>query len=286
MPFDSTCKFIAENFPQDIATWLLGKPVTLTKIEPSELSVEPIRADSLIGLQSKNEIFHIEFQVDPKPDVPFREADYFLRLHRIFPEKSVRQIVIYLRKTNSSLVYQDTFILGRMRHSYEVIRLWECDVEQFLDLPGLLPFAALSKTNNPKEILATVARKIEKIPEERARSNIAASTAVLAGLLYSRDVITQILRQDIMKESTMYQAIKAEGFQQGMARGERSGVEHRICYRRSLLLRLLNRRLGVIPSELIAQIDTLPLHKLEDLGEALLDFREEADLSDWFQSHS
>ncbi len=98
MPFDSTCKFIAENFPQDMATWLLGKPVTLTKIEPSELSVEPIRADSLILLQSKNEILHLEFQVDPKPDVPFREADYFLRLHRIFPEKSVRQIDYYLQK--------------------------------------------------------------------------------------------------------------------------------------------------------------------------------------------
>ena len=52
-------------------------------------------------------------------------------------------------------------------------------------------------TENPQEILVTVARKIEHIPEKRERSNIAASTAVLAGLLYSRDVITKILRQDI-----------------------------------------------------------------------------------------
>ncbi len=141
MPFDSTCKFIAENFSEDIATWLLGKPVTLTKIEPSELSVEPIRADSLILLESKKQILHIEFQVDPKLDVPFREADYRLRLHRIFPDKSVRQIVIYLRKTNSPLVYQDKFQIDGMCHRYEVIRLWECDVEQFLHLPGLLPFA-------------------------------------------------------------------------------------------------------------------------------------------------
>ncbi len=188
--------------------------------------------------------------------------------------------------------------MGRMHHRYEVIRLWECDVEQFLHLPGLLPFAALSSTENPKETLATVARKIETIPQERERSNIAASTAVLAGLLYSRDVITQILRQDIMKESMMYQAIKAEGFQQGIQQGmeqgiqqgiqqgERSGVEHRICYRRSLLLRLLNRRLGMVSPELISQIDALPLSKLEDLGEALLDeFREEADLHSFLQSH-
>ena len=69
-----------------------------------------------------------------------------------------------------------------------------------------------------------------------------------------------------------------------MEQGERSGVEHRICGSRSLLLRQLNRRLGVVSSELISQINTLPLNKLEDLGEALLDFREEADLSSWFQS--
>ena len=46
--FDTLCKFLAENFSQDYATWLLGRPVTLTKLSPTELSLEPIRADSLI----------------------------------------------------------------------------------------------------------------------------------------------------------------------------------------------------------------------------------------------
>jgi predicted transposase YdaD len=52
MPFDNTCKFIAENFSSDIATWLLGKPIALTKLEPSELFAEPIRADAVILLES------------------------------------------------------------------------------------------------------------------------------------------------------------------------------------------------------------------------------------------
>jgi predicted transposase YdaD len=59
--YDNTCKFIAETFPTDIATWLLGEPIALTKLEPSELSVEPIRADSLILLQSEDTILHAEF---------------------------------------------------------------------------------------------------------------------------------------------------------------------------------------------------------------------------------
>ncbi|MCA6535943.1 MAG: flagellar assembly protein H, partial [Pseudanabaena sp. M135S2SP2A07QC] len=42
--YDNTCKFLAENFPEDFANWLLGKSIPLTKLETSELSAEPIRA--------------------------------------------------------------------------------------------------------------------------------------------------------------------------------------------------------------------------------------------------
>jgi predicted transposase YdaD len=47
MMFDNTCKFLAENFSIDLATWLLGIPIELTKVEPTELSIEPIRGSDL-----------------------------------------------------------------------------------------------------------------------------------------------------------------------------------------------------------------------------------------------
>jgi len=49
--YDDTCRFLAENFSADFASWLLAKPVTLTEIQPSELSLDPIRADALILLR-------------------------------------------------------------------------------------------------------------------------------------------------------------------------------------------------------------------------------------------
>ncbi|XWK87679.1 MAG: DUF4351 domain-containing protein [Phormidium sp.] len=49
----------------------------------------------------------------------------------------------------------------------------------------------------------------------------------------------------------------------------------------SLILRLLNRRFGGIAPDLEAKIRNLSTEKLEDLGEALLDFSEVADLVDW-----
>ncbi|MEG3438459.1 hypothetical protein V0288_15110 [Pannus brasiliensis CCIBt3594] len=68
--YDNTCKFLAANFSKDLTAWLLGRSIELTVLEPTELFVEPIRADSLIFLQSDDLIVHIEFQTDPDPDIP------------------------------------------------------------------------------------------------------------------------------------------------------------------------------------------------------------------------
>jgi predicted transposase YdaD len=50
-----------------------------------------------------------------------------------------------------------------------------------------------------------------------------------------------------------------------------------------LVLRLLNRRIGVIPQDLIAQIQELPVEEIESLGEALLDFQSLSDLVRWLE---
>ncbi|XPM53295.1 MAG: hypothetical protein EDM05_034590 [Leptolyngbya sp. IPPAS B-1204] len=50
--YDDTCRFLAENFSADFASWLLGDPIVLTELKPSELSLDPIRADALILLES------------------------------------------------------------------------------------------------------------------------------------------------------------------------------------------------------------------------------------------
>jgi predicted transposase/invertase (TIGR01784 family) len=48
-----------------------------------------------------------------------------------------------------------------------------------------------------------------------------------------------------------------------------------------LVLRLLKRQVGNVSTDLEAQIKTLPLAQLEELGEALLDFSQMADLVAW-----
>jgi predicted transposase YdaD len=62
MSFDNLCKLLAEKHPDRFADWLLGEPST-TSIEvlKTELSIEPIRADSVTLLQTRGRILHLEF---------------------------------------------------------------------------------------------------------------------------------------------------------------------------------------------------------------------------------
>jgi len=77
----------------------LGEPVALTELSPSELSLEPIRADALMLLQADELVLHLEFQTEPKATIPFRMADDRMRVYRRFPQKQRRQVVVYLQQT-------------------------------------------------------------------------------------------------------------------------------------------------------------------------------------------
>lgn len=272
--YDNVCKFLAENYSRDFAQWLLGEPISFTQLSPSELSLEPIRADALILLESDQMILHLEFQTDPDPKMSFRMLDYRTRVYRRFPKKTMRQVVIYLKETSSPLVRENAFILPNTRHEYEVLRLWEIPAEKMLGLSGLLPLANLGKTPNRPEILRQVAAKIDNIEGRTEKSNLAAATAILAGLVLSKEIIGSLLREEIMRESVIYQDIRESGKAQGREEGRREEAV-------SLILRLLNRRLGEISSTLSQQIQELSLEQLETLGEALLDFTSLTDLTTW-----
>ena len=221
---DNICKFLAETFSTDFASWLLGEPITLTKLQPSELSVEPIRADSVIFLKSSEIILHLEFQTEPNKNIPFRMADYRLRIHRKFPEREVHQVVIYLTPSQSPLVCETKFELRKLIHNFNVVRLWEQSTELLLQYQGLLPFAALSKTDDPEETLKQVARQIENIEDKQVQSNVASSTAIISGIALSKEIIRRLLRSEIMKESVIYQEILLEGKAEGKAEGLAKGL--------------------------------------------------------------
>lgn len=279
--FDNVCKFLVESFSVDFANWLLGSPVALTELSPSELSLEPIRADALILLESDDTVLHVEFQTHPSSDIPFRMIDYRLRVYRRFPDRQMRQVVVYLCETQSEQVFQNRFAIAGTQHEFEVIRLWEQPVEAFLQKPGLLPFATLANSPDRALTLQRVAQRIDQIADSRIQSNVSASTAVLSGLVLERKFIQRVLRREIMKESVIYQEWRAEALAEGRAEGRAEALVEGLQRERLLVLRQLTRRLGDLPPEVMQQLENLPIETIEALGEALLDFSTIGDLLVW-----
>jgi predicted transposase/invertase (TIGR01784 family) len=271
--YDNTCKYLAENFPEDLSRWLLGVPISLVQMQPTELSVEPIRADSMILLTNHNLILHIEFQTVPVGEMGFRMLDYRVRAHRKFPGKQMRQIVIYLTPTTSDLVNLTTFELESTRHEFEVIRLWEQPSSIFLESVGLYPFASLAQTDQPELVLREVAARIEEIPERKLQADISAMSYILAGLVLDRDRVGRIIRRDIMRESVTYQDILAEGEVKGLERG--------LQLEKLLVIKQLTKKLGNLTPRIQGQVNNLAIDRVESLGEALLDFNSMADLEAW-----
>ena len=282
--YDNTCKILVEQFTADIVTWLMGEPIALTTLESTELVVDPIYTDSLVLLESANLLLHLEFQVTPKPERPFRMLDYRVRGYRRYPQKTMRQVLIYLRSSPSPLVYQDQFELENTSHRFEVIRLWEQPTETFLATPGLLPFAVLSRTEDPVATLQQVSQVLKNLSTDPPiEQNLTAATTILSGLLLDDDRINSILRRDTMRESSVYQAILAEGREEGREEGR---TEEAL----NLVLRMLQRWLRsvepdrFISRELQTRLEGLSLFQLEDLGEALLEFKGMDDFLAWLDN--
>ncbi len=68
------------------------------------------------------------------------------------------------------------------------------------------------------------------------------------------------------------------GYERGKEEGKQEGEQ-------TLVLRLLQRRVGELPQEVRRRIKTLSLEQLEALGEALLDFTAIEDLLNWLSAN-
>ena len=267
MSYDNVCKILAEKYPRDFARWLLTVEPQEIKVLKTELSIEPIRADSLTFLQTENRILHLEFQTITRSKTPiyFRMLDYSVRLIRQY-KVPVTQVVIFLQQTNDEIAFTEEYLSETTTHRYRVLRMWEQDSVQFLKNPALLPLAPLTQTNSPQGLLSQVAQSVARISDRETRQNIAAYTGILAGLKFEKNLIRQFLSEDVMQESVIYQDILQKGKQQEAL---------------TFCMSLLDERFGEIDSSIIERVQVLNKEQLEALGRALLRILSIPDLVTW-----
>ena len=81
----------------------------------------------------------------------------------------------------------------------------------------------------------------------------------------------------MLEESVVYQDILQKGVQKGLQQG--------LQRERRLIMRQLDQLIGKLSTKTRKQIEELSADQLEELGEALIGFRSEKDLTAWIKQH-
>ncbi|NES21331.1 MAG: Rpn family recombination-promoting nuclease/putative transposase [Symploca sp. SIO3E6] len=220
----------------------------------------------------------------PDPTVFFVEVQFQedeLIYHRLFAEIFVflqqnpeftnwQAVVIFPSK---SLEPEEVGAYRLLLESAQVQRFYLNKLEQvqpFSVAIGLMQLIVASKKRTPvqaKQLLEQVEKQPPPFPKA-VLLELLETTMVYKFPLLSRQEIAEMLGlAESIKETRVYQ----EGLEQ---EGQ------------TLVLKLLSRKLGKLPSKLDSQIKALPLERLEELAEALLDFSTLDDLSAWLQNNN
>jgi len=192
---DNLCKLLTEQYPDQFARRFFGPQVGKVEILKTELSREPIRADSAILLAESGDLLHIELQTTIKSavPVPLRMLDYYVGFKRQNPSRRVRQVLIVLKDTGEQI--PDRYVDERTTHIYDAACMWLLKPGPLLEHEGLLPMATLCQAElGDEELLETVVARIRKIESRERRREAISLSRALAGLRYDKKMIYRILK--------------------------------------------------------------------------------------------
>jgi predicted transposase/invertase (TIGR01784 family) len=181
-------------------------------------------------------------------------------------------VIIYpSRNTEQSDIYPHR---GQL-NSPQVRRVYLDELGNIRDLPlwvALMVLTTVNEEQAPEEARYLISRSSLEQPENTSRAIIDLITTIITYKFeqLSRSEVEEMLGITL-KETRVYQEIKQEG---------------REVEARSLIFRLLTRRVGELPQEIRQSVESLSLEQLENLGEALLDFNSMADLQTWLEEVS
>jgi hypothetical protein len=136
-------------------------------------------------------------------------------------------------------------------------------IHQLPAIPATLWFRLLGKGKVQQQAIAEVAALPLDSPYRADALKLFGNLRIILEAQKSRNIEDQEL---IMQLSPLYLA----EIQAAEERGEKS-----------IVMRLLKRRVGELSVEVQDRIKSLPIERLENLGDALLDFAEMEDLTAW-----
>ena len=260
-------------------------------------------------------LVHVENQARTQPDFPRRMFTYFARLHEKY-NLPIYPVVLFSYDAPLRLEphrYQVAFP-GKtvLQFEYATIQLNRLSWRSYVSTPNPVASALMAKmkiapTDRPKVRLECL-RLLATLKLDPARSQLIGGF-IATYLQLSAEETKQYEREFAKlspeeKEATMElmnpwvkqgweegiqegrQEGRQEGIQTGMQTGMQAGIQTGIQVgKEELVVRQLNRRLGSLSAEVTNSLNHLSSEQLDELGEALIDFKAFADLEAWLSRH-
>ena len=171
-------------------------------------------------------------------------------------------------------------------NSPQLHRIYLEDYQNRADLSPTLEFIRLIASDKQQTITRAkeLANRLDKIDVD---SLDFIETILVYKLPHlSREEIKKMLalNEVELRQTRFYQEVSAEGRQEGKQEGLQEGKQEECIL---LLSRLLRRKFGLQPQleNSLQDLISLPLEKLENLADALLDFNAVTDLETWLVNH-
>lgn len=256
---------------------LLGEPTEKAecyKFTSVEVKEKAFRFDGIFMPDSlENPIYFVEVQFQPKPEFYWEfitEINIYLNQYK--PQQDWQAVALFAKRSlDVELLtnYQQELV-----NSGRIKRIYLDEIPSGSIGMGLIELI-VSKENKAPELVKNLMQRTKiEITNNSEREGI---IELLETVLLSK--FSKLTRQEIeamflvndIKQTRVYQEAKQEGREEGEI---------------NLLLRLLSKRFGKLTDSYIQKISNLTIVQLEDLGEALLDFRDINDLDKWLKSQT
>jgi len=293
-------ELLSTFFPEFVALFL---PDVATYLEPNSLiflnqeifvdvtSGEKYEADLVVQGKFRDReslfIIHLEHQSYSEADFNQRMFRYFARLHEkyalpIYPVVLFSFDAPYRPETTSYRIEFPGWQV--LEFNYRVIQLNRLNWQDFANQPNPIASALMSKMR-----METQERPQVKLISLQLLGSLGLNPAqwqLISGFidiyLKLNTEEQEVFEQELARIEPVQQEEVMEIVTSWMETGIQKGLKQEAL---SLVRRQLNRRCGSLLPELQQQIQGLSLEKLEELGEALLDFTSADDLTSWLQNH-
>ena len=158
----------------------------------------------------------------------------------------------------------------------DTLRIGFVVVHQLPVVPETLLLRLLGKGSVQRQAIS----ELLELPEQPLKAMVLENLTKLQIMLKKRTTPTQDEQDVMLNIDTLYIEWRNEAIREG----HKAGQEEEQARQRSLVLRQLTRKIGVLSDEWCDRVRSLPMDQVELLGEALLDFQGAEDFQAWLEA--